>query len=673
LIVPFAFDLTSIFETVYQILAAGVAITAVSLMMYATAFNLHDRLVQTYMLLLACVAMIYTGEAMASVSNTPEYVTLLLQIKWVGLVMLPAVYLHFSDALLTLTGRPSRGRRRKAVWITYIVSFVLAVLIFFGITVGGLVEESAPGPYLERNLVTFIFGIYYVLVMLMVSYNMIRVLYRSTTRTSQRRLFYLMSGAAAPAITSILFLYHGNVTLSTHADFYWLLSILASGITGFFLIVMSYVVSFFGLNWTDRAIKSRLLRWMLRGPFVAAIVLGMTTIVRRYGESQGVPNFFLVPVVMVAGILVLEYAITLASPHLEKVFFWGDDREDLEVIQSLQDRMLTSKDLDQFLETVSASICERLQVKAGFIAVLEGGKIDRVIQTGDKKNLTSLKLDDDFLQDLDQKAADENGFQESEGLYIAPLEHANGDGNKVLLGVCGFLKYDADVVEQEDLQAVHLLIDRASIALKDRALQKQVLRSISSLQVEVDYIQDLRASSSYDQNKIYNAADRNAPPEMTDWVKDALTHYWGGPKLTNNPLMNFKVVETASEENEGNRVNALRNIIKEAIERIRPEGERKFTSDWLLYNIIDLKFMQGKKVREVARKLSVSEADLYRKQKVALESVAQVIADMEVDGANAPTAQAGSQAEQPDASSEQADAPADQADETASADAVQGF
>ena len=55
---PFALDLTGIFETVYQILAAGVAITAVALMMYATSFNIHDRLVQTYILLLACVTLI---------------------------------------------------------------------------------------------------------------------------------------------------------------------------------------------------------------------------------------------------------------------------------------------------------------------------------------------------------------------------------------------------------------------------------------------------------------------------------------------------------------------------------------------------------------------------------------------------------------------------------------
>ncbi len=643
MILPFALDLTGIFETVYQILAAGVAITAVALMMYATSFNIRDRLVQTYILLLACVILIYTGEAMASVSNTPAYVEFLLQMKWVGLVMLPAVYLHFSDALLTLTGRPSRGRRRTVVLVIYILSVVMAILVFFGITVGGLAEERAPGPYLERSLVTFFFGVFYILVMLMVSYNLLRVVLRSATRTSQRRLFYLTAGAAAPALTSILFLFHGNLTLATHPDFFWLVSIVGSFITGFFLIVMAYVVSFFGLSWTDRAIKSRLLRWMLRGPLVAAIVLAMTTIVRRFGESQGVPNFFLVPVVMVAVILLLEYAITLASPYLEKVFFWGEDRADLEVIQSLQDRMLTGKDLDQFLEMVSASICDRLQVKAGFIAVLEGGTIDRVIQTGDKKKLTSLNLDDSMLQEIDNPTDEETEFQSLGQLNVVRLEYSNGNGNgngnKNLLGVCGFLKFDPEVVEEEDLKAVHLLIDRATVALKDRAYQQQVLRSITSLQLEVDYIQDLRASASYNQQRIYNAESRSVPDEMTDWVKDALTHYWGGPKLTNNPLMNFKVVETASEANEGNRVNALRSIIKEAIEKIRPEGERKFTSDWLLYNILELKFLQGKKVREVARKLSVSEADLYRKQKVALESVAHVIADMELDGADTPSGQ----------------------------------
>ena len=42
-----------------------------------------------------------------------------------------------------------------------------------------------------------------------------------------------------------------------------------------------------------------------------------------------------------------------------------------------------------------------------------------------------------------------------------------------------------------------------------------------------------------------------------------------------------------------------------------------------------MKFLEGRKVRDVAMRLAMSEADLYRKQKVAIDSVAQTIVEME--------------------------------------------
>jgi pyridoxal/pyridoxine/pyridoxamine kinase len=66
-----------------------------------------------------------------------------------------------------------------------------------------------------------------------------------------------------------------------------------------------------------------------------------------------------------------------------------------------------------------------------------------------------------------------------------------------------------------------------------------------------------------------------------------------------------------------------------SIDKVRPEGERRFTAEWMLYNILELKFLQGRKVRDVAMRLAMSEADLYRKQKVAIESVARAMAEME--------------------------------------------
>jgi DNA-directed RNA polymerase specialized sigma subunit len=53
------------------------------------------------------------------------------------------------------------------------------------------------------------------------------------------------------------------------------------------------------------------------------------------------------------------------------------------------------------------------------------------------------------------------------------------------------------------------------------------------------------------------------------------------------------------------------------------------TAEWLLYNILELKFIQGLRVRDVAQRLAMSESDLYRKQRVAIEEVAHALAEME--------------------------------------------
>ena len=42
-----------------------------------------------------------------------------------------------------------------------------------------------------------------------------------------------------------------------------------------------------------------------------------------------------------------------------------------------------------------------------------------------------------------------------------------------------------------------------------------------------------------------------------------------------------------------------------------------------------MKFLEGRKVREVALRLALSEADLYRKQRIAIEAVSKAILDMD--------------------------------------------
>jgi hypothetical protein len=118
---------------------------------------------------------------------------------------------------------------------------------------------------------------------------------------------------------------------------------------------------------------------------------------------------------------------------------------------------------------------------------------------------------------------------------------------------------------------------------------------------------------------------------LVKWVKDALTHYWGGPKLTQSPLRGLRIVQTALQEHDGNPPQAMRAILRKAIERNKPQGQPRLTAEWMLYNLLEMKFLQGRKVREVALRLAMSEADLYRKQRVAIETVARSLLEMEKD------------------------------------------
>ena len=97
-----------------------------------------------------------------------------------------------------------------------------------------------------------------------------------------------------------------------------------------------------------------------------------------------------------------------------------------------------------------------------------------------------------------------------------------------------------------------------------------------------------------------------------------------------SPLTNLKIVSDAMAANNGNATKALRSVLEVAIERLKPEGQRSMTAaEWLLYNILDMKIVQSQRVRDVARKLVMSESDLYRKQRAAFEEVARVVMEME--------------------------------------------
>src|SRR6266545_4104937 len=620
-------------KTINSILTAGIAITAFSLFLYALSFNLRDRVARSFAIILLCVVVVFTTEALQNKSMPDWGIGLLLRLQWIGIIFLPPAYLHLSDALLVTAGRPSRGRRRIAVRLVYVASVGFLVLLSLGWLVGDLVRNGNPAPHLQRTLWTEVFTLYYIAIISWAGYNFIRAFSRMLTRSGRRRMLYLMAGATAPALGSYPYLLFGSGIAARFPFTFWSVAFVINLLVAGLVITMAYAVAFFGVSWPDRVVKSRLFKWLLRGPVTASLALATMTIVHRAGMLfEGETYSAFVPLTVVVTVLLFEHAITLFSPIWERLLFFGHDRAELQLLQNIEERLLTRGDLQQFLETVLAAVRDHLQSSCAFVAALDGDELSLSVVAGNRAILEKENLDE-ALELLNHNG--ENGRHEFVwgDFWILPLHQrkSNGDRDEMrpLLGVLGIARKANMPMDKDQRDAVWLLADRAALALEDRHLQQRVFRSLEDLQPQIEMLQRIRAVGRYDSSTSLLTEPLPEESELADWVKDALTHYWGGPKLTNSPLMKLKIVQLLAEEYEGNSSNALRALLRKAVEHVKPEGERRFTSEWILYNILEMKVIEGHKVREVAGRLAMSEADRYRKQRVAVEAVAKAILDME--------------------------------------------
>ena len=623
-----------------ELLTAGIAITAFSLLLYALSFNLRDRVARTFAIILICVVIVFVGETFAGIAETTRWREIWQRVQWIGIILLPPVYLHFSDALLATTGRPSRGRRWLLIRVNYAISGLFLLSLGFSWLVGPLVDEQ-PAPHLQRTTLSWIFALFYLTSMILAWVNFRRAYLRTTTGTTRRRMIYLIVGALAPALGSYPYLLFGSDFATRFPLLFWLAAVTSNLLVSVFLVVMAYAVAFFGVPWPDRVVKRRLFKWLMRGPVTASTVLALSSLARRWGESWfGYPYTPIVPVVMASGIILFEYAITLLAPIWERWLFYGGDRDSLQLLQSLEERLLSRQDLRQFLEAVLTALCDQLQVGTAFVAALDVQGLALMVTIGEKDPLQGHEPSQDLLKRVAQ-----NGQQASNGsaalslfswgdFWIIPLyeRSASQDETPTLLGLLGVAKNHQSPLDRDQRAALSALAARAALALEDRRRQEQVFASLATLTPQVERIQQLRVAARYDGSEVLTTPNNElslSSGDLSKWVKDALSHYWGGPKLTKSPLMNLKVVQQSLDEHDGVSVNALRSILRQGIERVRPEGERRFTGEWILYNILEMKFMEGRKVRDVAMRLAMSEADLYRKQRVAIEAVARAIVEME--------------------------------------------
>ncbi len=618
-----------------EILTSTTVIVAASLLLWNLTRNRYNRVARTSSAVLACVTIAYVCDVFVSLNPSRGTYEAVLRLQWIGIAFMPATMFHLSDALLATTGLPSRGRRRRVTRLLYGISTVfLIAAAFTTLLVQPIRADGEIG--MRAGSLFPVYTLYFVLATGIAFINVQRARQRCLTRDTRRRMGYLQLAMLTPALGIFPF----SAILGPGEEFTLssLLLVNASNVVVILMLLfLAYPLSFFGSSVPDRVVKAELLRFVLRGPATGMLALAVIIYVTPATRVFGLTGQRFTPFAVVAVVLLWQWAVHLALPALEKRLIYPDEDDDqLSKLQNLSDQILTRNDLIQLLEATLAACCDYLQVNTAFAVSLSTHEPELVAAIGPTRPNKAL------LQDETNALAQRLNNGEPTGLviekwfsyWVVPLYSRRGD-DEHLIGFIGIQARSPEVdLTPDERDMFQIFIRRAAQALDDLALQNDIYAALEGLLPQMNLTRTRAAQVEYRQGRTSQPApadevEDSEREQFVEQVRAALRHLWGGPGLTHSQLIHLSVVSDALPENDNNPARALRAVLEQAIRSQRPEGERRLTSpEWTIYNILDLRFIEGQKVRDVAKRMALSEPDLYRKQRIAIEAVADTLLKM---------------------------------------------
>lgn len=614
-----------------NVLSVGIGATAFALQLYLFFYNRQSRVARSFGGLLICVVYVYLTDLLMGNAQNPHLTESLLRWQWLGIAFTPTLYLEFTRAIRRVVQQD-----HFPLWLR-IGSYVLSgVITLLAVTTDLVVHNGTVGQgaalrraaFLQPGPLFYSFALLFVLALGWGLQQTLAARSRCYTHAARRRMTYLSIGFIAPALGVFPYLLIMGWPAALPNVMLWIMLILGNIAVGVMLALMSYAVAFIGALTPDRVVKHRLVRFLLRGPVAALLALIAFGFGRTIERALGVGQYTLALLATAAAIILVQLGVELGKPLLDLALY-REGRAEIARAQELSQSVLTTADLRQFLENILAALCELVQSNAGFIAALEDGALHREIWCGFNivaEEIAGFPLTEGAAAQ-GPEAQSQDGFILWNDYWLVPIYDRNG---VEMLGLAGILKPRLTLpLHPERREFFDQLLLQAQVALDDRRLQQAVFSALTPILGELGEIQRRQGLLRYG-----GASARDftltASEDFPQWVHDALAHYWGGPRLTENPLLNLKVVQRAAAVHDGSPIKGLRAVLTEALEQLRPDGERKLTApEWLLYNILELKFIRGQKVREVAMRLALSESDYYRKQRIAIENLTQIIVEME--------------------------------------------
>jgi DNA-binding Xre family transcriptional regulator len=622
-------------------LASVNVIVAFSLLAYIASHNFRSPVARGFCALITFVLIVFAGDVILANVNTLEAAALWLHAQWLGIAFVPAAYLHLSDALLRTTGVSSPWRR-AAVAAGYVLgAFFFLVSAFTGWLIHDGVQSAFIFHFRAGPLI-WAFALYYFAATAWGVYNIQLARSRCLTSTSRRRMTYLALAFAAPGLGVFPYLLSATMSHLLSLNGVLILTLVGNMAVVLMTIVIGYIVAYQGVLLPDRVIKHSMVHYILRGPLVGSALLVLILITPSVERILGVPrDTFLIFAIVLATVL-FQVAINLAKPAIDRLIY-RKDRAEITWIQELDKHLLTSTDIEQIVENTLVALCDLLRTRSGFIVTLRDNSLHLQVFSGPREKAAEFlsrsapsELAGRVAHSRQGPALTEADFVACNGYALLPLRSRD---RKTILGILGVEQGPArSPLSHTELETVDHLVQRAESALDDMRLQQEIFALLRRMEPEIEQLQRWGSTPRYAQPGLLEAQEASLvhSPSLAVMVKDALSHYWGGPKLSRSPLLGLRVVQQALAANDGVPAKALRAVLREAIERLRPDTERSPTaSEWVVYNILDYKYLRGDRIRDIASRMAMSESDYYRKQRIAIEEVAKALAAMEESAAAA--------------------------------------
>ncbi len=609
------------------VLSSAAVLMGFSLMAYLFVYNVRNRVARAFVAVLAFVTISYVGDLFLATARLPAEhpaAAFWLRFGWLGICLVAPAYLHFGDTLLVSVGAPSRARR-WAVRVGYVLG-ALAVLLV--LRTGLLVADVVGLAGAVRFTAGPLFGAFAVGYLALTAWGAGCIWVarqRALTGFTRRRMTYLLVSVIAP-LSTFPYLMAGGGALAASPIAFRSLAAVANLATATMLVVMAYSVAYHGALTPDRAVKRDLIKYLIQAPTLGVFVIALVQLVPvRLETSLGLPRNVVVALAIVVGVVSYQFVVRLLKPLVDLVVYGGEGA-DVVWLRRLDERLLSGHDLAQLLESILTTLCDQLRVTASCVVVLDAAGPRIEAQTGAESE--ALEVLSALGADTLAGVSEEHGLVAVDGYWLRGLRAAEGGE---LIGLVAIERPGRALTPVEETAVLQLLAS-AEEAVQDRLMQQRVVTALRVLEPEIRDVQRLRGALQAGVT-LADATASPSPvqdPDFPHWVRDALSHYWGGPKLTDSPLLDLDIARQALADTDHNTARAMRTVIDQALERLKPEGQRSFTaSEWLLYNILELRFVRGLKVRDIARRLAMSESDLYRKQRVAIEALAQQLATME--------------------------------------------